>query len=749
VLCSALRVADDFPIRFGRYELVERLAMGGMAELFRARVAGAEGFEKIVVIKRLLPHMAADPHFNAMFIDEAKLTARLVHPKIAQTYELGREDDQLFIAMEFVDGIDSLALLRELAHRRTRLPAPLGVHVMREVLDALDFAHNQTDASGKPLGLVHRDVSPSNVLLSRRGDVKLVDFGIARADEQGHRTKSGTLKGKYGYMSPEQVNGEALDARSDVFAAGIVLAELLTGRRLFAAPNELDVLLMVRDVRLERLDRYGVHVDAGLGAVLRRALRKNREERWDSAAAMRDGLDEWLFEQRHRIGQRDVAELVESVYDDAWRRKRESVAQAAAAIAALGVGEALDGPIPIRRPATDGAVPVAVEDEGSIDGIPVGDASGLDSMPIVSVEPVVEASAPPPPLELPEVLGPGAVGRALDLALARTGQGPAAASRPPTSDDGAVVASPLDAGKSVRYPSIEDAVVAVSLQAPDPAATDFDGTDVDDGEARSRSQKLRLPTAEEIAAADRAPPPLADIADNPDELGDLAATSPIRALYRLMVAHSTGLLVAKVGAIRKEIYVEDGIPVFVSSNIAHELFGEYLVAQGALSEGELAMALAMMPRYGGKLGDTLVGLGLMKPLDVFRMLSRQVRDKLVDFCTWTRGDYRWYQGRKTPRQAFTLDLDPWEVLGAGAMAVAEEFLEGWAEKVGAARPRSAKNPHVAPHSFRLGKQMRDVYDMLSGTRTVQALRALYTDDAERLRFLRSLYLLAQTDLARL
>jgi eukaryotic-like serine/threonine-protein kinase len=740
-------VAEAFPIRFGRYELIERLAVGGMAELFRARVAGAEGFEKIVVIKKLLPHMAADPHFHAMFVDEAKITARLVHPKIAQTYELGREDDHLYIAMEFVDGIDALALLRECAHRRSRLPAPIAVHISREMLDALDFAHHQTDATGKPLGLVHRDVSPSNVLLSRRGDVKLIDFGIARANESENKTKAGTLKGKYGYMSPEQVIGEPLDARSDVFSAGIVMAELLTGRRLFAAPNELDVLLMVRDAKLDRLDRYGVHIDAALGAVLRRSLRKNRDERWASAGAFRDALDEWMFEHRHRIGQRDMAEVVDAVYEDAWQRKRESVAQAAAAIDAIAASGAKLGDL-AQQPlaATVVGHAAAPSDDDDIDGIPVGMPS-VDSMPIVQVD-----SEETPPLELPEAdAEAGAIGRALDLALAaRSGRTPLP-DRPPTEEETAVVAAPLDPGVSVRYGSIEDAVMAVSLQAPDPSATDFDGSDVaaDKERPSARSGKLRLPTAEELAAVPRKPPALGEISEQPDEQGDLSVTAPIRALYRLLVAKSTGLLVATIGGIRKEIYVAEGVPLYVSSNIGKELFGEYLVAQGALSEGELAMALAMMPRYGGKLGDTLVGLGLMKPLDVFRMLARQVRDKLIDFCTWTKGDYRWFANRTNPREAFALDLDPWEVLGAGSTQLSDHLLESWAERVAEHKPRSAKNPHVSLHSFRLGKPLRDVYDTLSGARSVAALRARYTDDRERTQFMRLLYLLVQTDLAKL
>ncbi|HEY2735539.1 MAG TPA: serine/threonine-protein kinase, partial [Polyangiales bacterium] len=302
----------EFPVNFGRYQLVERLAMGGMAELFVATSPGEHGFQKRVVIKRLLPHLGADDTYKNMFIDEAKLTARLVHPKIAQTFELGRVDHDLFIAMEYVEGIDVLALLREYAQRRRRVEPQLAAWIAHEVLDALDYAHNARDEQGRPLGIVHRDISPSNVLLSVRGDVKLVDFGIARAKDpdRAHKSKSGTLKGKYGYMSPEQVIEMPLDGRSDVFSVGVVLAELLTGRRLFAAANELDVLLMVRDAKLTRFDKYGTEVEHGLQGIVRKALKKPVDERYASAAAFRDAISEWLFDNRHRMTNKAVADVV-------------------------------------------------------------------------------------------------------------------------------------------------------------------------------------------------------------------------------------------------------------------------------------------------------------------------------------------------------------------------------------------------------------------------------------------------------
>lgn len=241
-----------FPSQFGRYTLVQRLATGGMAEVFKAKILSGHGFEKLLVIKRILPNLAADKTFVSMFIDEAKLTAQLVHPKIVQVTDFGEVNGQYFIALEFVDGFDGLALLRSAAQKQVRLPVPICMFIAMEVLDALDYAHNAKDIEGKPMHLVHRDISPSNVFISQRGDVKLGDFGIAHAQERESKTQAGTLKGKYGYMSPEQVAGAELDCRSDLFAVGIVLAETLMGKRLFTAQNDLDVLLMVRDGRLDR-----------------------------------------------------------------------------------------------------------------------------------------------------------------------------------------------------------------------------------------------------------------------------------------------------------------------------------------------------------------------------------------------------------------------------------------------------------------------------------------------------------------
>jgi serine/threonine protein kinase len=299
-------VSSGTPKQIGRYQILDRVAVGGMAELFKAQLIGQLGFEKLVAIKKILPHLAGDQSFVEMFIDEARITAQLDHRHIVSVFELGTDADTPYIAMQYVDGLDVLALLRECARAQIRLPPDLAALIARDVLDALDYAHNALDVHGRELSIVHRDISPGNVLLSWRGDVKLTDFGIARAAERRHKTEAGTLKGKYGYMSPEQVSGAEVDARSDLFSVGILLAEMVMARRLFTSTNDLDILLMVRDARLDRLHKYASEFPVELRVLTVRALQRRPEDRWQTAAQFRDALDEWI-RRTTRVTARDLA----------------------------------------------------------------------------------------------------------------------------------------------------------------------------------------------------------------------------------------------------------------------------------------------------------------------------------------------------------------------------------------------------------------------------------------------------------
>ncbi|HEU5076308.1 MAG TPA: serine/threonine-protein kinase, partial [Polyangiaceae bacterium] len=254
-----------------------------MAEVYLAESAGPHGFAKRVAVKRILPQLSRDPRFVAMFCDEAKICAMLEHPNIVKVIDFGEANGELFMAMEYVDGISVARLLRAVSARGERFPLGAVLYIAHEILRALAHAHEAIDDYGRPLNIVHRDVSPGNVLIGREGEVKLTDFGIVRSAFVDRRTHPGELKGKLGYMSPEQVMGEELDPRSDLFTAAIIIAELCLVRPLFPGQNELEILTRTHRADLEVLDRFGANLPATLQAALRRALSATAKDRFQSA----------------------------------------------------------------------------------------------------------------------------------------------------------------------------------------------------------------------------------------------------------------------------------------------------------------------------------------------------------------------------------------------------------------------------------------------------------------------------------
>jgi len=281
-------------IRVGQYLLGERLGAGGMAEVFIAHGAEGDVLGRRFAIKRILPQLAKDPRFVAMFCDEGRICSALQHPNIVRVVDFGEHDGDLFMAMEYVDGISCARLLRAVAARGRQVNAPIACFIARQVLEALVFAHEAHDEKGRPFGIVHRDVSPGNILVSRKGEVKLGDFGIVRSEFIARRTYPGELKGKIGYMSPEQVVGAEVDPRSDLFALGIVLAELLLTRPLFPGKSEMEVLTRIYEADLRILEQHGGHLHVRLLELLRWALRRRVQERPRSAREFASALDEFL-----------------------------------------------------------------------------------------------------------------------------------------------------------------------------------------------------------------------------------------------------------------------------------------------------------------------------------------------------------------------------------------------------------------------------------------------------------------------
>ncbi|MDQ3036649.1 MAG: serine/threonine protein kinase, partial [Myxococcota bacterium] len=292
---SPSSAATVLPRRFGRYQLFDRIGRGGMAEIFLARAATELGAERLVVVKQIHESLSRDEGFARMFIDEAKLCAGLRHANVVQVLDLGREDGLLYMAMEYVEGFDLHQLLVRCSKTKIALPAELAIFLVREVLAALDFAHRAVDAEGRALGIVHRDVSPSNVLVSLEGEVKLCDFGIARA--AGRAAADGRVAGKSAYMSPEHARGEELDARADVFAAGILLWELCAGRRLYRGGEDA-MLELAKRAEVPRLPERGLPEHAHLQEILDRALAPAREDRYARAADFLVALDEYMVRAR-------------------------------------------------------------------------------------------------------------------------------------------------------------------------------------------------------------------------------------------------------------------------------------------------------------------------------------------------------------------------------------------------------------------------------------------------------------------
>ena len=299
---------------FGPYTLLERIAVGGMAELWKARMKGVEGFQKTVAIKKILPHLTDSSDFVTMFIDEAKLAAQLNHNNIIHIYDLGKQGDDYYIAMEFVDGRDLRSILNTAREKGQSIPLGLSLLMAARLAAALDYAHRMKDFEGRALGLVHRDVSPQNVLISFEGDLKLCDFGIVKAVSKASKTQMGALKGKLQYMSPEQAWGRPVDARSDIFSLGSLLFEMLTGRRLFAGDSEMSVLDAVREGRIQAPRDLDPRLPLEVNALVLKALEKDPDDRFASAGEMQRELDAMVASLKPVPSTQDLAAWVRALY---------------------------------------------------------------------------------------------------------------------------------------------------------------------------------------------------------------------------------------------------------------------------------------------------------------------------------------------------------------------------------------------------------------------------------------------------
>ncbi|MEC7946981.1 MAG: serine/threonine-protein kinase [Myxococcota bacterium] len=319
------------PEQFGRYFLVDKVAVGGMAEVFKARIFREGGFQKLLVIKRILGHLGGNEEFVDMFIDEAKISVELQHPNIVQVYDFGKIGGNYFIAMECIEGKDIKGLLRKLAERRKVLPVEYAACIAHEMCKGLDFAHKKHNLQGDPLGIIHRDVSPSNILVSYDGNVKVADFGIAKAGISLYNTKDGVLKGKFQYMSPEQAAGEDVTTSADIFACGIILHEMLTGRRLFKADSEVKTLKRIRAADIPLPSQLNPAVPARMDEIVMRALARQPADRFADCREFQQALLEFMYPSTPEVVRDSLKHFMRELFESEIAAERRRLREGSAA----------------------------------------------------------------------------------------------------------------------------------------------------------------------------------------------------------------------------------------------------------------------------------------------------------------------------------------------------------------------------------------------------------------------------------
>ncbi len=590
-------------MKFGPYVLESRIAVGGTAEVYVARPEDPNATPQKLVVKRMLPEFLGDGDGRTMFAREAALHASVHHPNVVKVFAAGETPDgEPYLAMEFVDGVDAHRLLRRVKQEGdSTLPVDVAVYIAHEVLRALASVHQAKDASGKALGIVHRDVTPSNVYLSHDGVVKLGDFGIARGSQPERTTlkstAAGMLKGKYAYLAPEQVAGEPVDSRADLFSLATVLSELLLGDPLFPGQGQLAVLLAIRDCRIDALTAIRGKLAPGLYDTLLKGLARDADKRWKTASEFADALAPFMSGGSKAA----LAALVTNAQKSASLRDSAKKLLSAAPVA--------------------GSRPPEVSADRA-----TGEYTSLPSF--VRTRANVQ-HGPWQFARVVEAIATGEVGRGDQIDY--MGQG----------------FRPLD--------EIEELARFLPMITPQTSRVEGPGKP-DQTYDLTRISMLEVLLG--VLERDETGVLFAERSDTVQNVG--APQAP-------QEAPPAPLRSAGVGA-RKELYFLRGRLHHVASSNASELLGEYLVRRGKLTREELDMALAVLPRNQGKMGDTLISLGLVSPVDIFQAIRDQGRDRVADLFMWKNGTAAFYRNQTAQHVEFPLDLDLPTLILAGMEA---------------------------------------------------------------------------------
>ena len=575
-------------VRLGEYELVRRIATGGMAEVYEARRPGAHGFAKRVALKRILPQLAMDQRLVRMFCAEARVHAALTHPNLVSVLDFGEADGELYLVMEYVDGVSLSEVLRAVVARKRAIELGPALHIAREVAAGLAYAHQYRDDDDAPLGVVHRDVAPNNILLGRAGEVKLTDFGIVHSTWSDVRTAPGELRGKVGYVSPEQALGQRVEARTDLFSLGVVLAEMLLGAPLIPGNNELEILNNLQSRSWERLAGLVSKVPPAVIQLLQRLLAKSPRNRPASAALLAEELDTLATAHGVRTSPHGLS---------LW-------------LADLGIVR-IESNVRVTPSRDDSLYLAAAEPEYA----PRGEqATIVDDDALKPI--VIALPAPHLPDEGPTQNRPRASGTAVLRYRLR---------RP-----GGEVIGPLSLASVL-------AMLATARAG------------LDSELAREDAPFLKLSRAFELTRLAARPlyrffDPIALLATerHPVERGSLAAH-----LLRLATLGRTGLLVFRQGAEQRRVYFEDGVPAGMASTEPSELLGTQLVLGGLVSEQDMERVLESGYRSGCSLGESLVRANLISEERLSQSLTEQRVRRLTALCRASTGELFFVDGARS------------------------------------------------------------------------------------------------------
>ncbi len=632
----------ELPKRFGKYLLAERIAQGGMAEIFKAKSYGVSGFEKTIVIKRILPSFCDDQEFIDMLIDEAKISACLQHANVVQIFDLGRLEGRYFIAMEYVRGVDLVEVLTRLRKAKARLPVELACFIMSEVLKGLDFAHRALGPDGEELRIIHRDVNPANILLSYQGEVKVGDFGIAKAERRDTETVGHGLKGKMGYLSPEQVSGLEIDARTDIFTAGITMWEILACQRMYGSGTELDILMAIREAEVPDLHKFAPEVDQALVHILGKALAKDPAQRFQTAGEFRDAVDDFLFDRAVKIDSSHLEGYLKQLFADRIKAEQERKKERAGEVTRVAPPRFW-----MRSPGQTAMGPLEIQ-------------------------------------EVSELIASGRANHSSEVLR--------------------------EGGQWHNIASVPELSVQLS----------------------------KLPTPEE---------------SDPDAVADyqgmLMDASFTKLLYRLAIVKAEGRLVLTRPGVKKEIYMRKGFPEFVKSNLVSERLGDYLVAKKAITEDQRDEAIKIMKGFSGRLGDTLIGMGLLKPHELFELLSQQVLDKFFEVFGWTAGNYRFYSGQTYEAEIVPLKLGGYALLAEGVRQnITLDFLRNRYLPKLDRKLKRLENPYLNAEKLGLSPREQRAVDLVDGERSVRDLLVMGGSDRQTFEtsVYQALYLLEELEM---